>query len=216
MATSMIWRAARAASASGVLLLGSNLPCLAQDPTPAPYLACAGCHGARGEGNAAVHAPPLAGQSAEYLARQLTKFRNGQRAYLQSDAPGQVMKAAAQSLPDDAAIQTVAKIIAKMPPLRTEGSPAPLRRTREVTEIFIACASCHGARGEGRADVRAPNLAQLPPWYLAKALQDFRSGARGTMPGDLEGHTMRAIVGLIPDDQALQAIAAYICCSYAP
>jgi cytochrome c oxidase subunit II len=210
MATSMIWRAARAARMTGILLLASNLPCLAQDSTPAPYLVCAGCHGARGEGNAAVNAPPLAGQSAEYLARQLTKFRNGQRAYLQSDAAGQVMKAVAQSLHDDAAIQSVAKIIAMMPPGQATAAAAPPPRNKQVTEIFTACASCHGARGEGRADARAPNLAQLPAWYLTKALQDFRSGARGTMPGDLEGHTMRTLVRLIPDDQALRELAAYV------
>ena len=38
---------------------------------------CASCHGATGEGNAGN--PPLAGQPAPYLARQLTDWRDGER-----------------------------------------------------------------------------------------------------------------------------------------
>lgn len=38
---------------------------------------CASCHGAAGEGNAGN--PPLAGQPARYLSRQLADWRNGDR-----------------------------------------------------------------------------------------------------------------------------------------
>ncbi len=88
-------------------------------PAPAPvlpaaaragadfYTGCAACHGEKGEGNAALHAPPLAGTSPDYLARQLRNFRKGIRGR-EGDATGQIMKVAAQSLPNDAAIDAVA------------------------------------------------------------------------------------------------------------
>ncbi|GAB3628158.1 hypothetical protein GCM10027419_30090 [Pandoraea terrae] len=41
--------------------------------------ACIGCHGAKGEGNAAAGFPRLSGLSAEYLATQLDDFTSGQR-----------------------------------------------------------------------------------------------------------------------------------------
>lgn len=198
--------------AAVMLLIAFARPCVAQEASP--YVACAGCHGLQGEGNAAVNAPPLAGQSADYLARQLIKFKNGQRGYLENDAPGQVMKAIAQTLQDEAAIRNVAEFISKMPPIEAApaaASPAALPAQASASKkIFAACAGCHGVQGEGRIIANAPNLALLPSWYLTKSLQDFRSGARGTPPGDHEGRTMRALVRLIPDDQAVQDIATYI------
>jgi cytochrome c553 len=41
--------------------------------------ACAGCHGAQGEGNAAGGFPRIAGQSAAYLGKQLGAYANGAR-----------------------------------------------------------------------------------------------------------------------------------------
>lgn len=188
-------------------------PCLAQE-SPPQYLVCSGCHGANGEGNQDLKAPPLAGQSADYLARQLTKFKNGQRAYLPKDEPGQVMKAIAQTLEGDAAIRSVAEYISRMPRIEAAGAvpPAqsPVARSAAAARVFTACVGCHGERGEGKAIASAPNLALLPSWYVTKALADFKTGARGAIPGDHEGRTMRALVRLIPDDQALQDVAEYI------
>ena len=45
---------------------------------PAAARACANCHGARGEGGS-TGAPPLAGQSREYLLVQLEAYADGRR-----------------------------------------------------------------------------------------------------------------------------------------
>lgn len=71
------------------------------------YAPCAACHGEKGTGNADMGAPPLAGTSPEYLARQLRNFKQGIRGR-DGDDKGAQMKALAQSLPDDAAIDAVA------------------------------------------------------------------------------------------------------------
>lgn len=40
------------------------------------------------------------------------------------------------------------------------------------------CASCHGANGQGNAEMGFPALAQLPVPYFTKQLADFRAGTR--------------------------------------
>ncbi len=42
----------------------------------------------------------------------------------------------------------------------------------------LACATCHGPEARGVAAAGFPRLAGLPAGYLAKQLDDFRSGAR--------------------------------------
>lgn len=42
----------------------------------------------------------------------------------------------------------------------------------------MACATCHAANGMGVASAGFPRLAGLPKGYLAKQLEDFRSGKR--------------------------------------
>jgi cytochrome c553 len=63
----------------GLAAIASLNAAYAQPPTPPSFvMTCAGCHGADGIGRDRS-IPNLAGQSREYLARQLQAFRNGQR-----------------------------------------------------------------------------------------------------------------------------------------
>lgn len=57
------------------------------------FATCVPCHGAKGEGNEAVKAPPLAGMDDWYVAAQLRKFRAGVRGTVQGDAVGPIMQA---------------------------------------------------------------------------------------------------------------------------
>jgi cytochrome c oxidase subunit 2 len=70
----------------------------------AQFETCAACHGAKAEGNAALHAPALANQSDWYLVTQLERYRAGLRGYAADDPEGAQMRAIAASLPDSAAI----------------------------------------------------------------------------------------------------------------
>jgi cytochrome c553 len=79
-----------------ILLLGSMLtmaakcaigaspaPAPTAQPTAAPAAAatppCEACHGAHGEGMEAAHVPRIAGQSADYLQKQLDDYASGAR-----------------------------------------------------------------------------------------------------------------------------------------
>lgn len=44
--------------------------------------------------------------------------------------------------------------------------------------INRSCALCHAMYGQGAPGNQSPRLAGLPQWYLAKALDDYRKGAR--------------------------------------
>ncbi|HET7202835.1 MAG TPA: c-type cytochrome [Steroidobacteraceae bacterium] len=55
------------------------------------YTTCAYCHGARGQGSWSTNAPPLAGRSDWYLARQMQQFRQGHRGRHGQDFHGSQM-----------------------------------------------------------------------------------------------------------------------------
>jgi cytochrome c oxidase subunit 2 len=55
------------------------------------YTTCAYCHGNRGQGSWSTNAPPLAGRSDWYLARQLQQFREGHRGRHPQDFHGSQM-----------------------------------------------------------------------------------------------------------------------------
>ena len=57
--------------------------------------ACTGCHSPNGAGNAAAGFPHLGGQHAQYVAKQLTDFREGNRT---NDGDNMIMRAIAAKL----------------------------------------------------------------------------------------------------------------------
>ena len=75
------------------------------------YETCVACHGARGEGNAALQAPALASRSDWYLVAQLVNYREGLRGADERDTYGAQMRAIAVTLADDAAIADVVAYI---------------------------------------------------------------------------------------------------------
>jgi cytochrome c oxidase subunit 2 len=77
---------------------------------------CGACHGGKGQGNAALGAPRLAGQPAAYLARQLTAFGSGARGAQPGDRYGAQMRAVLGMLPDAAATRDVVAYASSLHP----------------------------------------------------------------------------------------------------
>jgi cytochrome c553 len=69
-------------------------------------MACAGCHGPDGRGNAPAGFPAIHGQHATYVAAQLRAYKSGARA----TDPNQMMRNIAASLSEDE-IDAVASFI---------------------------------------------------------------------------------------------------------
>ena len=72
------------------------------------------------------------------------------------------------------------------------------------------CGACHGARAEGNAALNSPRLAGSDDWYLLAQLAAFADGVRGAHKDDRTGRQMRAMAGVLPDDQARADVVAFI------
>jgi len=75
------------------------------------YENCASCHGAKGEGNAALNSPALAARSDWYLVTQLVNYQKGLRGVDERDTYGAQMRAIVATLPDAKAITDVVAYI---------------------------------------------------------------------------------------------------------
>jgi cytochrome c oxidase subunit 2 len=75
---------------------------------------------------------------------------------------------------------------------------------------FAVCAGCHGAQGEGNPAVNAPKLAGQGDWYVKRQLAHYKSGARGSHEKDTQGKIMAQMAATLPDDAAIENVAAYI------
>ena len=139
---------------------------------------CFTCHGLDGLGNGAG-APRLAGLDFGYLQRQLIAYEDGRRHH------GQMSYIADQLTPKER--KAVAAYYAAMPyvPGAMPDVPAPILYARGDPERgLLACAACHGERGQGLGPANPP-LGGQPAPYLAGQLERWSKSLRRTDPGDV-------------------------------
>jgi cytochrome c oxidase subunit 2 len=192
----------------GVLLLGSGPLHAAEGQTL--FTPCIACHGSKAEGNAATHAPALAGQDAAYLQRQLQNFRTGLRGTHKSDVLGAQMRAAgAATLKDDAAVARVTAYLAGLP--KAFPSAAARGDLRNGNNLYHGkCGACHGGRAEGNPSFNAPRLTGLDAAYLKRQFAHFRDGVRGADPSDVPGRQMALMAKTLPTERDLDDVIAFI------
>jgi cytochrome c553 len=172
------------------------------------YGVCASCHGADGGGNKALNAPRISGQKAWYIARQLNYFKSGIRGSHEKDIYGQLMRPMSMTLSND---QMVADVSAYVSTLKSPASLPTIKGDATAGKASYAiCASCHGANGEGNKALNAPAVAGQNDWYIVRQLYNFKNGIRGADPKDSYGQQMRPMAMTLPDDKAINNIAAYI------
>ncbi len=71
------------------------------------------------------------------------------------------------------------------------------------------CAQCHGAKGEGKLELKSPSIANLPDWYVAIQIGKFQRHWRGVKPEDAPGIQMHAIAQSL-DAVAVRDLSGYI------
>lgn len=194
-----------------VLLLISGLQSYAADLERGAreYKLCAGCHGFAGEGNQLVGAPSIAGQEPWYVARQLEYFQQQIRGSEEDAAVAQQMAMMSQALDNAGQTEDLLAYIAALP---APGS-AELSVSVDVEAgqaLYAPCAACHGSDAQGDESFQAPALTSLSPWYQVAQLQKFRDGTRGRDPRDNYGRQMAPMVAVLPDEQAMYNVVAYI------
>jgi cytochrome c553 len=198
-----------------VFLLAVPALAIAAPPRPAEVpdtleqrlLACAQCHGAKGEGVQKNEAyPRLAGKPAGYLYNQLLNFRERRRRYA-------VMNYMVAYL-SDAYLREIAEYYSQLhppyPPRATAAAPAVLARGKQLVEHgdparkLPACRECHGERLTGRAPA-IPGLVGLSPLYISQEMGAWRSGHRHAKAPDCMEKVASA---LSAEDSA--AVAAFL------
>jgi thiosulfate dehydrogenase len=157
-----------------------------QAPAPTAALVCQGCHGADGSGNSAAAIPRIAGQSSEYLEKQLKDYASGAREH-------PIMQNFAKALSDDdrAAVATFfGAMHSPVIKINTKHDAAQLALGHRLAhqgseqQHVQACQSCHGPDGVGVPHA-APYIAGQSAEYLTSALKSFKDGARKNDPGKL-------------------------------
>jgi len=174
----------------------------------AQYAVCSACHGAQGEGNEMLNAPRLAGQGGWYLRRQLENFKHGIRGGDARDSFGAQMAPMAAVLADDMAMANVVAYIGSLPDSDPPDTISGDTARGEV--IYGTCLSCHGAEGQGIWSQNAPRLNGINDWYLARQLENYRQGIRGSHLQDLYGKQMSLMSIMLRDEEAVRDVVAYI------
>jgi cytochrome c553 len=163
---------------------------------------CATCHGEAGMPARDAPFPRLAGQSPDYVAKQLNDYASGERNNEQMTPIARALNG-----PQRAA---VARYVSTLKPPDTPLSVAALNeRGRTLDEVgdnalaVPACGNCHGLRGRGEGAMLPP-LAAQPQAYLVSQLNAFRTQRRqNDTVAVMEGIASR----LSPED--IQAVAQY-------
>ncbi|MDG9669140.1 c-type cytochrome [Hahella sp. CR1] len=164
---------------------------------------CAACHGA--DGNSAVpNFPKLAGQGERYLIKQIHDIKSGNRAVPE-------MAGLTDNLSDQD-IEDIAAYFASQPATVGSASEASLEkgeslyRAGNAAKGIPACSGCHSPNGAGNFPAGFPRLSGQHSDYVAKQLQNFRSGDRSN---DGETRIMRDIAANMSDAE-IKALANYI------
>lgn len=165
--------------------------------------ACVSCHGAAGNSTIAVN-PKLAGQHENYLYKQLVDFTTPQR-----NQP--VMSTYAKMLSDADKKNVAAYLGAQL----AKPGAAKNKNTVELgkkiyrggiaAKQVAACASCHGAAGNG-IPVQYPRIAGQHQDYTVAQLTLFRSTKADARKNSEQMH---AIAARMSDDE-IAAVADYI------
>ncbi len=161
---------------------------------------CFLCHGAQGESTSEIF-PRLAGQHAEYIAKQLEAFKSGQR---KSTTMADMV---AKLTPDE--MLALGRYYEKMP---TQPTPAKEPQLAAMGQYIYqngnkysgvpACASCHGADAQGTATL--PRLASQIPGYIQTQLKSFNKRERTN-----DNAVMHAVVEKMTELE-MAAVAEYV------
>ncbi|BAN36734.1 cytochrome c oxidase [Sulfuricella denitrificans skB26] len=175
------------------------------DPAKAQQIVntvCVACHGADGNSPAPAN-PKLASQHPDYLNKQLTNFKSGER-------KSAIMAGMAAALtPED--MKNLAAYFGGQKQAPAAAQDKVLAAQGEkiyrggVAEMGVpACSGCHGPTGSG-IPAMFPRLAGQHGEYIETQLKNFRISERANDPGK-----MMQMVAMKMSDKDMKAVAEYI------
>ena len=164
---------------------------------------CAACHGLDGNSPNPIW-PKLAGQSTQYIRKQIADYKSGARSDPLMSAQAALL-ATDQDVADVAAFFTSQKQsdgVAKAD-LAVRGEQ--FYRGGNLANGVAACSGCHGPVGLGNPSAKFPRISGQHADYLTKALKDFRAGTRSNDPNGM----MRGVAERMSDAE-IAAVAQYV------
>ena len=165
---------------------------------------CGACHGMDGNSSDPQY-PKLAGQSEQYIVRQLTDFKSGKR-------QNPIMMGMATPLsPQD--MHDVGAYFSSQTPLPGVADQAlveqgeTLFRQGDATRGIPACMACHSMDGRGNPGAMYPQLTSQHAQYIEATLKAWHDGT--TWGDDAHSQIMPAIAKNL-DAKDISALASYI------
>ena len=165
---------------------------------------CGACHGMDGN-SADAQYPKLAGQSEQYIVRQLTSFKAGKR-----QNPIMMGMAAPLSTQD---MHDVGAYFASKTALPGVADQAlvehgqTLFRQGDAKRDIPACMACHSIDGRGNPGAMYPQLTSQHAQYIEATLKSWHDGT--TWGDDAHSQIMPAIAKKLDADD-IAALASYI------
>ena len=164
---------------------------------------CAGCH--MPDGNSVVDMfPKLAGQHAQYLAKQLNDYKSGAR-------KDDTMTGMAFTLATEADVENVSAYYASKTSTTAAADSGKVAlgkaiyRGGNTTSGLPACMGCHGPSGAGNPTAKYPSLAGQHSTYTIKQLTAFADASRSN-----DANKMMRNVANKMSAAEIEAVAHYI------
>jgi cytochrome c553 len=165
---------------------------------------CAACHGADGN-SVTAEWPSLAGQHAQYTARQLRAFQTGDRV--------EVSMTAFASMLSDQDIADLAAFYEAQTPMPRGADPEHVAvgemiyRGGVAERGVAACIACHGPRGQGNPLSAWPVVSGQHATYTFNTLRQYAAGERRS--DQAMAQVMREIAVALREDE-MRALAGYL------
>jgi cytochrome c553 len=166
---------------------------------------CAACHGV--DGNSVVSAwPKIAGQHAEYIARQTRMVRDQQRVV--PEMYPMVMNLTDEDIDDIAAYYAEQTLQPGVADEALVELGQKIYQAGNADSGVPACAACHGPAGNGILGAQYPVVRAQHADYTISRLNRYRNGeANGG--GDPYSAIMVGVAGNLTDEE-ITAVASYI------
>jgi cytochrome c553 len=180
-------------------------PAAKADPAQAQAIvskSCVACHATDGNSPSPAN-PVLAGQHADYIAKQLANYKSGAR-------KSAVMMTMVPTLSPQDMKNLGAYFEGQKPKARAARDPELVKLGQQIyrggvsAKGIAACTSCHGPNGAG-VPAQYPRVAGQYAEYTSAQLQAFRSGERANDPNQM----MRMIAAKL-SDQEIKALSEYM------
>jgi cytochrome c553 len=165
---------------------------------------CGACHGMDGN-SADAQYPKLAGQSEQYIVRQLTDFKSGQRQ--NPIMLGMATPLSVQDMHDLGAYFASQKSRPGVADQALVEQGETLFRQGDSTRGIPACMACHSIDGRGNPGAMYPQLAGQHAQYVEATLKAWHDGA--SWGSDTRSQIMPTIAAKL-DAKDIAALASYI------